>query len=90
MREVAKKHGDPGLQMVARVTVRNINSQEAEHIEAVVRHWLFRAAGFRHAGKVDWLEVPEPAPRNWQVVLERGLSYAVEVNPWSDYANGDT
>lgn len=69
--EVTKRSGEPGLSMVASVSVEDVNEHEIEDIEAAMRVWLTLAAGFSHAGRVDWLDVPDTHRVDWKGLLER-------------------
>lgn len=72
LREVARKN--PGLTQVAATPLRGVTHQEAEHIESVVRHWLCASSGFDHSGLVDWLNVPDPPPEDWQALLDGAVA----------------
>lgn len=78
LNEVArhKTVGREGLLLVAQTPLEETNHAEAEHIEAVARHWLCKARGFEHAHLVDWLIVPEQPPHDWQVLLDEAVRAA--------------
>lgn len=72
----SKKYRRPELVCVASTVLHDVTHAEAEHIEAVARHWLCNAYGFEHAGLVDWLVVPPGLGEDWQVLLDRASSAA--------------
>ena len=80
LRRVAKDCQESGLRMVAHVTVHDIDGHEVEDVEAAIRVWLTRARAFSHAGRVDWLQVPE-GHHDWDQLLNDSLA---AVYAWSD------
>jgi len=72
--EVTRKRGEPGLQMVASVTIPDLNEHAAEDTEAALRLWLTSTTGLTHSGLVDWLVVPSGVDFDWQELIERGLA----------------
>jgi hypothetical protein len=71
-RRVEKDCNEPGLHETAHVRVPSIDGHEAEDVEAAIRLWLNRAHGFQHAGRVDWLNVPNEHD-DWQRLLDDAL-----------------
>lgn len=71
-----KHYGQPNLRCVATQALPDVTHAKAEHIEAAARHWLCNARGFDHAGLVDWLLVPEPAPSDWGALLTEAAEAA--------------
>lgn len=72
----SKKYPRPDLECVARSVLHGVTHPEAEHIEAVARHWLCNARGFAHAGLVDWLEAPAGPEPDWQRLLDQAATAA--------------
>ena len=59
--------------MVAYVTVHDIDGHEVADVEAAIRLWLTRARAFIHAGRVDWLHVPD-GHHDWDQLLHDALA----------------
>lgn len=74
--ELRRKYKAPDLELVAQCVLKDVNHPEAEHLESVVRHWLCGKAGFRHNGKVDWLDAPVQPPPEWPRLLETAIDAA--------------
>lgn len=81
-REVARRWGYSDLKLVGHAVVPKVDSQTVEHVEAVIRHWLVVAANFRHAGRVDWLQVPTPSPEDWDALLAEAVAFALDSTMW--------
>jgi hypothetical protein len=79
LRTVATKCQESGLRRVAYVTVHAIDGHEVEDVEAAIRLWLTRTRAFSHAGRVDWLYVPD-GHHDWDQLLHDALA---AVNAWS-------
>ena len=80
LKELRRKQGNIGLEIIAQTQISNVNHEETEHIEAFVRLWLKRKHGFLFIGKVDWLEAPENIPQSaWQDLLDEAVQTALEL-----------
>lgn len=73
--EVRRKSRRSDLTEVWRGRLPETTHEEAEHIEAVVRHWLTGKAAFSHVGLVDWLAPPAGFDvTSWADVLNQAVS----------------
>ena len=80
LKELRRKEGNIGLEIIAQTKISNVNHEETEHIEAFVRLWLKRKHGFSFIGKVDWLEAPVKIPQStWQDLLDEAVQTALEL-----------
>jgi hypothetical protein len=70
--EVRRNCEEPGLELMAAVSIEGLTQPEAEDAEAALRLWLTRSGGLAHYPRTDWLAVPDGQQVDWQELLQSG------------------
>ena len=68
--EVRRHCEEPGLELLAAVSIQGLTQPEAEDMEAALRLWLTRVGGLAYYPRADWLAVPDGQPVDWQELLQ--------------------